>query len=184
MVGRGPAAPYGLIEVAHRNKLLELALWLTQQELVQHFFSRASFKLSSPARKFQELVPVRDFNQPVGDGWSSTHPLVGLPIVVHLSTTADNARALRTRARPTAQKGRATQLPQHTVVVEAVRAGNTIECWGRVGRVQDDLGLSVLVLGTNSLVEGAFARELSCRLNRRGRGSARRIPIWREGTSR
>ena len=102
----------------------------------------------------------------------STHPLVGLPIVVHLSTTADNARALRTRAGPTAQKGRATQLPQHTVVVEAVRAGSTIECWGRV---QDDLGLSVLVLGRNSLVEGAFARELSCSLNKRGRGSARRI---------
>ena len=90
-------------------------LWLTQQELIQHLeFSRASFKLSSPARKFQELVPVR-----------------------------------------------------------AVRAGSTIECWGRV---QDDLGLSVLVLGRNSLVEGAFARELSCRLNRRRRGSARRIP--------
>ena len=103
----------------------------------------------------------------------STHPLVGLPIVVHLSTTAENARALRTRAGQTAKKGRATQLPQHTVVVEAVRVGSTIECWGRV---QDDLGLSVLVLGRNSLVEGAFARELSCRLNRRGRGPARRIP--------
>ena len=39
------------------------------------------------------------------------------------------------------------------------------------------MGLSVLVLGRNSLVEGAFARELPCRLNKRGRGSARRIPI-------
>ena len=57
--------------------------------------------------------------------------------------------------------------------MRAVRAGSTIGCWGRV---QDDLGLSVLVLGRNFLVEGAFARELSCRLNRRGRGSARRIP--------
>ena len=32
------------------------------------------------------------------------------------------------------------------------------------------------LLGESSLVEGTFARELSCRLNRRGRGSARRIP--------
>ena len=48
-----------------------------QQELVQHFeFSKAFFKLSSPARKFQELAPVSDLNQPVGGGWSSTHPLV------------------------------------------------------------------------------------------------------------
>ena len=82
------------IEHGHRWRVELLAprhgesLWLTQQELVQHFeFSRASFKLSSPARKFQELGPVRGLIQPAGDGWSSTHPLVGLPIVVHLSTT-------------------------------------------------------------------------------------------------
>ena len=149
-------------------------LWLTQQELVQHFeFSRAPFKLSSPARKFQELVPVRDLNQPAGGGWSLTHQLVGLPIAVHLPTTADNARALRTRAGPVAQKGRATQLPQHTAVVGAVRSDSTVGCWSRV---QDDLGLSVLVLGKSSLVEGTFARELPCRLRRRGKGSARRIP--------
>jgi len=141
---------------------------------VQHFeFSRASFKLSSPARKSQELVPVRDLNQPVGGGWSSTHQLAGLPIVVHLSTTADNARAFRTRAGPVAQKFHATQLPQHNVLVEAVRSGSTVECWGRV---QEDLGLYVPVLGKSPLVEGAFARKLSCRLIRRGKGSARRIP--------
>ena len=31
-MGRGPAAPYGLIEVAHRNKLLELARRRAQLE--------------------------------------------------------------------------------------------------------------------------------------------------------
>jgi len=44
------------------------------------------------------------------------------------STTAGTERALRTQAGPVAQKGRVTQLPQHTVVVKAVRSGSTVGC--------------------------------------------------------
>jgi len=57
-------------------------------------------------------------------------------------------------------------------MIEAVRTGSSVECWGRV---QDDLELSVPFIETGPVIEGAFAQELQSRSGRRGRG-ARGLP--------
>ena len=107
--------------------------WISAQELARHLeFSRATLKLNAPARKVPKLVPVKGLQLPRGDGWSTTHKLVGLSVLVHLSTTSARALAARTGLGPAAKKARGAQCPAHTVMIEAVLTGCSLECWGRV----------------------------------------------------
>ena len=149
-------------------------IWLERQELAKHLeYHRLSLKLSAPARKIPSLTPVRGLVQPVGGGWSTTHPLVNLQVVVYLTTTTETARLQRAAMVSSGRKGRGATRPTHTVLIEAVRDHGSLECWGRI---QDDLESSVLFLGASAITEGAFGIDLPSRFNLRGRGHAKRSP--------
>ena len=149
-------------------------IWLERQELAKHLeYHRLSLKLSAPARKIASLTPVRGLVQPVGGGWSTTHPLVNLQVVVYLTTTTETARLQRAALVSSGRKGRGATRPTHTVLIEAVRDHGSLECWGRI---QDDLESSVLFLGASAITEGAFGIDLPSRFNLRGRGHAKRSP--------
>ena len=44
---------------------------------------KLKLRLNRPARKLPTVAPVRGLRQPVGDNWSTTHPLVGNQILTH-----------------------------------------------------------------------------------------------------
>ena len=107
--------------------------WISAQELARHLeFSRATLKLNAPARKAPMLVPVQGLQLPHGDGWSTTHRLVGLGVLVHLSTTSARALAARTGLGSAGRKADGAQCPARTVMIETARTGSSAGCWGRV----------------------------------------------------
>ena len=148
---------------------MDRAEFLKQLEL-----HKLKLHLNHPARKLPTVAPVRGLRQPVGDDWSTTHPLVGNQILTHLTTTTEDARRRRASLSAAGSRGKSVTTPIHTVFIEAARgSGPSLECWGRT---QDDLDLSVLFIGANVVTEGAFAHELPGRASKRGRGFANRLP--------
>ena len=165
----------------HRWRLQLLAprqhevIWMDRTEFLKQLeMHKLKLSLNHPARKLPTVAPVRGLRQPVGDDWSTAHPLVGSQILTHLTTTTEDARQRRASLSVVGSKGKSVTTPTHTVFIEAARgSGPSVECWGRT---QDDLDLSVLFIGADVITEGAFAHELPGRASKRGRGFANRLP--------
>ena len=165
----------------HRWRLQLLAprheevIWMDRAEFLKQLeMNKLKLRLNHPARKLPTVAPLRGLRQPVGDDWSTTHPLVGNQILTHLTTTTEDARRRRASLSAAGSRGKRVTTPIHTVLIEAARgSGPFLECWGRT---QDDLDLSVLFIGADVVTEGAFAHELPARASKRGRGFANRLP--------
>jgi len=165
----------------HRWRLQLLAprheevIWMDRAEFLKQLeMHKLKLRLNHPARKLPTVAPVRGLRQPVGDDWSTTHPLVDNQILTHLTSSTEDARRRRASLSAAGSRGKSVTTPIHTVFIEAARgSGPSLECWGRT---QDDLDLSVLFIGANVVTEGAFALELPGRASKRGRGFANRLP--------